>query len=130
MAGTRSAKAIRPSTRSTARPSTSCRKPSAPSNNTSRPKTTARKSDPLNGLLTDLYELTMAAGYFAAGKQEETGTFEFTIRRLPRNRDFVVLAGIHRAIDYLLNLSFDAEEIGYLRTLPNFRNAAPGFWDY
>jgi len=47
----------------------------------------------LNALLTDLYELTMAAGYFAAGKHEEIGTFEFTIRRLPRNRDFVLTAG-------------------------------------
>jgi len=46
----------------------------------------------LNGLLTDLYELTMAAGYFAAGKEQETGTFEFTLRRLPRNREFVVVA--------------------------------------
>jgi len=84
----------------------------------------------VNGLLTDLYELTMAAGYFAAGKHEEIGTFEFTIRRLPRNRDFVLTAGLHRAIDYLLNLSFEADEIAYLRDLPNFRNAPNTFWDY
>ena len=72
----------------------------------------------------------MAAGYFAAGKHEEIGTFEFTIRRLPRNRDFVLTAGLHRAIDYLLNLSFEADEIAYLRDLPNFRNAPNTFWDY
>ena len=72
----------------------------------------------------------MAAGYFAAGKQNDTGTFEFTVRRLPRNRDFVVVAGLHRAIDYLLNLSFTAPEIAYLRQLPNFRNAPAAFWDY
>ena len=84
----------------------------------------------MNGLLTDLYELTMAAGYFAAGKAAEVGTFEFTLRRLPRNRDFVVVAGLHRAIDYLLNLSFETAGIEYLRGLPNFRNASPGFWDY
>ena len=77
----------------------------------------------VNGLLTDLYELTMAAGYFAAGKSARYGTFEFTIRRLPRHRDFVVVAGLHRAVDYLLNLSFTAEEIDYLRGLPQFRNA-------
>ena len=63
----------------------------------------------MNGLLTDLYELTMAAGYFAAGKHDEIATFELTIRRLPRNRDFVIMAGLHRAIDYLLNLRFTAE---------------------
>lgn len=72
----------------------------------------------------------MAAGYFAAGKHTETGTFEFTVRRLPRNRDFVLVAGLHRAIDYLLNLSFTAEEIAWLQGLPNFRNAPAGFWDY
>ena len=65
----------------------------------------------------------MAAGYFAAGKQHEIGTFEFSIRRLPRSRDFVLMAGLHRAVDYLLNLSFEPAEIEYLRGLPNFRNA-------
>ncbi len=72
----------------------------------------------------------MAAGYFAAGKQHETGTFEFTIRRLPRNRDFVVAAGLHRAVDYLLNLRFEADEIAWLRGLPHFRHAKPAFWEY
>ena len=84
----------------------------------------------MNALLTDLYELTMAAGYFAAGKHEEIGTFEFTVRRLPRNRDFVLMAGLHRAIDYLLNLKFEPGEIEYLQGLPNFRHAPAGFWDY
>jgi nicotinate phosphoribosyltransferase len=84
----------------------------------------------LNGLLTDLYELTMAAGYFAAGKQDDIGTFEFTIRHLPRNRDFVLAAGLHRAVDYLLNLNFKADEIKYLQGLENFKNAPPAFWDY
>jgi nicotinate phosphoribosyltransferase len=84
----------------------------------------------LNGLLTDLYELTMAAGYFAANRHNDIGTFEFTLRRLPRNRDFVLVAGIHRAVEYLLNLSFTGEEINYLRGLESFRNAPVGFWDY
>ena len=84
----------------------------------------------MNALLTDLYELTMAAGYYAAGKHTEIGSFEFTIRRLPRHRDFVLMAGLHRAIDYLLNLRFEPDEIAYLRGLPNFRHATAGFWDY
>ncbi len=84
----------------------------------------------MNGLLTDLYELTMAAGYFAAGKTAEVGTFEFTIRRLPQNRDFVIAAGLHKAVEYLLNLSFEAAEIDYLRGLPNFWHAPARFWDY
>lgn len=72
----------------------------------------------------------MAAGYFAADKQNDVATFEFTIRHLPRNREFVVLAGLHRAVEYLLNLSFTAKEIEYLRGLENFRYAPAGFWDY
>ncbi len=72
----------------------------------------------------------MAAGYFGASRQHDIGTFEFTIRRLPRNREFVVVAGLHRAVEYLLNLSFEAEEIAYLRGLDNFRSADEGFWDY
>ena len=84
----------------------------------------------MNGLLTDLYELTMAAGYFESGKAEEKATFEFTIRRLPASRNFVLAAGLPQAADYLLNLNFTAEEIGYLRGLAQFRNASPAFFDY
>jgi nicotinate phosphoribosyltransferase len=84
----------------------------------------------MNGLLTDLYELTMAAGYFQAGKASQSATFEFTIRRLPPNRNFVLIAGVPQIVDYLLNLSFDAEEIDYLRSLAQFRNAPGEFFDY
>ncbi len=84
----------------------------------------------MNGLLTDLYELTMAAGYFECGKAKEKATFEFTIRRLPAHRNYVVAAGIGQAVDYLLNLSFTDEEIAYLRALPHFAQVSPAFFDY
>ena len=84
----------------------------------------------MNGLLTDLYELTMAGGYFEAGKAEEKATFEFTIRRLPPHRNFVVAAGLPQVVEYLLNLGFAAEEIEYLRGLPQFRHVSPAFFDY
>jgi nicotinate phosphoribosyltransferase len=84
----------------------------------------------VNGLLTDLYELTMAAGYFDAGKAAEKATFELTIRRLPPNRNFVIMAGLPEVVDYLLNLSFTPEEIDYLRGLPQFHNASPEFFEY
>ena len=85
---------------------------------------------PANGLLTDLYELTMAAGYFASGKHTETATFELTLRRLPPHRDFAITAGLHRAIDYLINLGFSGDEIDYLRGHASFANAPADFWDY
>lgn len=84
----------------------------------------------MNGLLTDLYELTMAAGYYEAGKVQHKATFELTIRRLPAGRNFVIAAGLQQAVDYLLNLSFSGEEIDYLRGLPAFARASQGFFDY
>jgi len=84
----------------------------------------------MSALLTDLYELTMAAGYWAAGKQSEIATFELSVRRLPANRDFILIAGIQQALEYLANLRFTPEEVAYLRGLPQFQNAGPGFFDY
>ena len=84
----------------------------------------------MNGLLTDLYELTMAAGYFEAGKVDEKAAFEFTVRRLPPNRNFILAAGLPQVVDYLLNLSFTGEEIDYLRGLKPFRSVSPAFFDY
>jgi nicotinate phosphoribosyltransferase len=84
----------------------------------------------MNGLLTDLYELTMAAGYFDAGKSSEKATFEFTIRRLPAHRNFALIAGLPQVVDYLLNLSFTAEEVDYLRGVPQFAHVSSAFFDY
>ena len=84
----------------------------------------------MNGLLTDLYELTMAAGYFEAGKAEEKATFEFAVRKLPEHRNFILAVGLPQVVDYLLNLSFTAEEIDYLRGLPQFRHVSPAFFEH
>jgi nicotinate phosphoribosyltransferase len=83
----------------------------------------------VTGLLTDLYQLTMAAGYFEAGKSQEIATFELFFRRLPRYRNYVLAAGLEQAVDYLLNLKFTAEEIDYLRDLPQFQRVASDFFD-
>ena len=80
----------------------------------------------MTGILTDLYELTMAAGYFETGKSAEWGTFELTIRRLPKNRDYVLVAGLQQALEYLLNLRFTGPEIDYLRGLPQFARVSAG----
>jgi nicotinate phosphoribosyltransferase len=83
----------------------------------------------VNGVLTDLYQLTMAAGYFEAGKVAERATFELFVRRLPHQRNFILAAGLQQAVDYLLNLRFTAEEIAYLKSLPQFRNTRAEFFD-
>ncbi len=84
----------------------------------------------MNALLTDLYELTMAAGYFDAGKSAERAVFELAVRRLPPHRNFVLAAGLPQVVDYLLNLSFAADEIAYLRGLPQFQHVSPAFFDH
>jgi len=72
----------------------------------------------------------MAAGYFAAAKHHDVATFELSVRRLPKNRDFIIVAGLQQALEYLANLRFTAEEITYLRELPQFANASPEFFEY
>jgi nicotinate phosphoribosyltransferase len=84
----------------------------------------------MNALLTDLYELTMAAGYFDTGKIAERAVFELTVRRLPPHRNFVLAAGLPQVVDYLLNLSFADDEIAYLRGLPQFQHVSSAFFDY
>jgi nicotinate phosphoribosyltransferase len=79
------------------------------------------------GLLTDLYELTMAAGYFTAGLAEQRATFELWMRRLPSCRNYLVAAGLEQAVHYLRNLRFAPEQIDYLRGLPTFARV-PGAW--
>jgi len=81
------------------------------------------------GLLTDFYQLTMAAGYFQAAKTRERATFELFVRRLPHNRNFILAAGLAQAVEYLLELRFTSEEIDYLRGLPQFRQTSPEFFE-
>jgi nicotinate phosphoribosyltransferase len=83
----------------------------------------------LLGLATDLYELTMAAGYHARGLNPRA-TSEYFVRRLPRQRSYLVLAGIEQALDYLTTLSFTADEIDYLRSLAVFSHVDQSFFDY
>ncbi|MGH9558358.1 MAG: nicotinate phosphoribosyltransferase, partial [Bryobacteraceae bacterium] len=79
-------------------------------------------------LFTDLYQIAMAAGYFEAGKTRERATFELFARELPPNRSFILAAGLEQAVEYLLNLRFAAEEIAYLRTLPQLKKASAAFF--
>ncbi|MFB3777013.1 MAG: nicotinate phosphoribosyltransferase [Bryobacteraceae bacterium] len=83
----------------------------------------------ISGLLTDLYELTMAAGYVEAGVAEHQATFELTIRRLPPCRNYVIAAGLAQAVEYLTQVGFGEEEIRYLRSLPQFARSPESFFE-
>ncbi|HEV2388808.1 MAG TPA: nicotinate phosphoribosyltransferase [Candidatus Acidoferrales bacterium] len=82
-----------------------------------------------SGLLTDLYELTMAAGYVETGFSSRA-TFELFARHLPPHRSYLVVAGIEEALDYLGAVHFTRHEIGFLRRHPAFRHSSQKFFDY
>lgn len=82
-------------------------------------------------LSTDLYELTMLAGYVEAGRHESvTATFELFVRHLPPHRNYLVAAGLHSLLDYLEALHFSDDEVRWLRNLPAFRSLPIAFFDY
>ena len=81
------------------------------------------------GLATDLYQLTMAAGYLANGKTGRA-SFELFVRRLPSRRSWLLAAGLEQALEYLQGLSFDAGEIEYLRSLPILSGVSESFFNH
>lgn len=81
------------------------------------------------GLLTDLYELTMAAGYHVHGLAEQRVTFELCIRRLPACRNYLVAAGLEQVVHYLQHLRFSPEQIGYLRGHPAFADVSESWFE-
>jgi nicotinate phosphoribosyltransferase len=82
-----------------------------------------------SGLLTDLYELTMAAGYLQT-RFDANATFELFVRHLPAKRNFLVAAGLEQALDFLEHVHFTADEIAFLRKHPVFCNIRDEFFDY
>ncbi len=82
-----------------------------------------------SGLLTDLYELTMAAGYVET-HFDARATFELFVRNLPLRRNYLVAAGLEQALDFLEHVCFAAVEIAYLRAHPLFQRIGRRFFDY
>ena len=74
-------------------------------------------------LLTDLYELTMVAGFWKERRADQRVCFEYFFRRLPPNAGFAVAAGLGPFLQYLENLRFSDEDIAYLDTLGLFDEA-------
>ncbi|HYE19625.1 MAG TPA: nicotinate phosphoribosyltransferase [Tepidisphaeraceae bacterium] len=72
---------------------------------------------PTLGLLTDLYQLTMAYGYFKLGRHQREAVFQLTYRKNPFGGGFAVAAGLAYAIDYLETLRFGPADLSYLETL-------------
>ncbi|MGE5608917.1 MAG: nicotinate phosphoribosyltransferase [Bacillota bacterium] len=84
-------------------------------------------------LLTDLYELTMAYGYWKLGMADRQSAFYMQFRQPPFGGGFTVACGLQYVIDYISGLRFTDDDVKYLGTLtgdddkPLFE---PGFLDY
>jgi nicotinate phosphoribosyltransferase len=84
-------------------------------------------------LLTDLYQLTMAYGYWKTGMTEKEAVFNLFFRKNPFQGGYTIACGLEYAIDYLQNFRFTADDVAYLATLEG-SNGQPlfeaGFLDY
>lgn len=79
-----------------------------------------------SALLTDLYELTMAAAYFEHGI-DDSATFSLFIRDYPSNRNYFVSAGLIDVLDFISTLEFTSDDLAYLDSTKMFK---PKFLSY
>jgi len=79
-----------------------------------------------SALLTDLYQLTMLDAYLARDMRDEA-VFEFFCRRLPKNRSFLMAAGLEQLLDYLEKLTFSETELNWLETTGRFSDKLLGY---
>ena len=86
-------------------------------------------------LSTDFYQLTMGAAYYQynlenmVDEKDDIATFELFVRRLPKNRNYLIFAGLEQALHYLLNAKFDERTIGFLRNKQVFKKVDRSFFD-
>ena len=75
-----------------------------------------------SALFVDLYELTMAQLYYERGMTREA-VFELTVRELPEQWDYLIAAGLDRALSFLEQLRFSEDDLEFLGSLPQFSQA-------
>lgn len=79
-------------------------------------------------LLTDLYQLTMAACYTGVGLEQKQASFELFVRQLPTNFGYLIAMGLAQALEYLEKLRFSSSQIADLQATGIFTNAPDQFW--
>jgi len=86
-------------------------------------------------LATDFYQLTMGAAYYQYNfennrdDKDDIAVFDLFIRKYPKNRNYLIFAGLEQVIYYLLNARFTDKTIEFLRKKPVFKNIDPSFYD-
>ena len=74
-------------------------------------------------MVMDLYEMTMANGYFSDDSQADHVTFDVFYRTNPDGGGFAIFAGLEQIIEYIENLHFEQQDIEYFRSLGLFDEA-------
>lgn len=69
------------------------------------------------GLLTDLYQLTMAYGYWKTGRAEQQAAFHLFFRKPPFAGGYAIAAGLQYAIDFVASFHFTSDDLEYLSGL-------------
>lgn len=75
-------------------------------------------------LATDLYQLTMAYGYWKSGLYNRTAVFHLFYRKAPFNGHYALVAGLEPIVQYLNNFQFPLDDIQYLTNLKNTDGSA------
>lgn len=71
-------------------------------------------------MMMDLYEMTMANGYFSHADTSQKVVFDVFYRKNPDMGGYAVFVGLEQIIEYVENLHFDSEDIDYFRSLNLF----------
>ena len=71
-------------------------------------------------MMMDLYEMTMANGYFANQQKPQKVVFDVFYRKNPDQGGYAVFAGLEQVVEYAENLHFDSADMDYFRSLNLF----------
>ena len=86
-------------------------------------------------LATDFYQFTMSAAYYQYNLEnsveeiDDIAVFDLFIRKYPKNRNYLIFAGLEQVIYYLMNAKFSEKTIEFLRKKPVFKNIDKSFYD-
>jgi nicotinate phosphoribosyltransferase len=86
-------------------------------------------------LSTDFYQLTMGAAYYQYNldnnikEKDDIAVFNYFVRKYPKNRNYLIFAGLEQVIHYLQNARFSEKTIEFLRKKDVFKEIDSSFFD-
>jgi len=86
-------------------------------------------------LATDFYQITMSAAYYQdnlenkRNEKDDIAIFDLFVRKFPKNRNYLIFAGLEQVIHYLQSARFSQKTIQFLRNKKIFENVDPSFFN-